>query len=42
MANEAEKVLSMIVYHGEKHQWNFKKYSLMHVKQHLIFEASTA
>jgi hypothetical protein len=42
MANKAEKVLSTIVYHGEKHQRNFRNYSLMHLKQHLILEALTA
>ncbi len=29
MAGEAETVLNMVQYHGEKRQWNFEKYALM-------------
>jgi hypothetical protein len=42
MAGKAEKVLLMAAFHGEQHQWNFKKYALMHLKQHLILEALMA
>jgi len=42
MAGEAETVLNMVQYHGKKHQWNFKKYALMHLRQHLILEALMA
>jgi hypothetical protein len=42
MAGEAEKVLLTVAYHGEQHQWNFEKYALMHLKQHLILEALMA
>jgi len=42
MAGEAENVLTTARYHGEKRQWNFKKYALMHLRQHLILEALMA
>jgi len=42
MAGEAETVLNMVQYHGEKRQWNFEKYALMHLRQHLILEALMA
>jgi len=42
VAGEAETVLNMVQYHGEKHQWNFEKYTLMHLRQHLILEALMA
>jgi hypothetical protein len=42
MAGEAESVLNMVQYHGEKRQWNFEKYALMHLRQHLILEALMA
>ncbi len=40
MAGEAETVLNMVQYHGEK--WNFEKYALTHLCQHLILEALMA
>ena len=40
IAGKAKKVLSTITYNGEKLQWNFKKYALMHIKQHLILEGA--
>jgi hypothetical protein len=42
MAGKAKKVLLMVVYHGEQRQWNFEKYALMHLKQHLILKALMA
>ena len=42
MAGEAETVLNTVQYHGEKRQWNFEKYALMHLRQHLILEALMA
>ncbi len=42
MAGEAETMLNMVQYHGEKRQWNFEKYALMHLCQHLILEAMMA
>jgi len=42
MAGEAETVLNTVQYHGEKCQWNFEKYALMHLRQHLILEALMA
>jgi len=39
MAGEAETVLNTVQYHGEKRHWNFEKYALMHLRQHLILEA---
>jgi hypothetical protein len=42
MAGEAETVLKTVQYHGEKRQWTFEKYALMHLHQHLIFEALMA
>ena len=42
MAGEAEQVLALVQYHGEKHQWNFEKCALMHLHQHLILEALVA
>ncbi len=42
MIGEAETVLNTVQYHGEKHQWNFEKYALMHLRQHLILEALMA
>jgi hypothetical protein len=42
MAGEAEQVLALVQYHGEKHQWNFEKYALMHLHQHLILKALMA
>jgi hypothetical protein len=39
MAGEAEQVLASAQYKGEMHQWNFEKYALMHLRQHLILEA---
>ena len=32
----------MFQYHGKKLQWTFKKYALMHLRQHLILEALMA
>ena len=42
MAGEAETVLNIVQYHGEKRQWNFEMYALMHLRQHLILEALMA
>jgi len=42
MAGEAETVLNTVQYHDEKRQWNFEKYALMHLRQHLILEALMA
>jgi len=42
MAGEAETVLNRVQYHGKKRQWNFEKYALMHLRQHLILEALMA
>ena len=42
MAGEAENVLTSARYDGEKRQWNFKKYALRHLRQHLILEALMA
>ena len=42
MAGEAENMLSTTRYDGEKHQWNFEEYTLMHLPQHLILEALVA
>jgi hypothetical protein len=42
MAGEAEIVLNTVQYHVEKRQWNFEKYALMHLRQHLILEALIA
>ena len=42
MAGEAENVLSTTCYDGEKRQWNFEKYALMHLRQHLILKALVA
>jgi hypothetical protein len=42
MADKAEKVFLAVTYHGEQRQWNFKKYALMHLKQHLILKALMA
>jgi hypothetical protein len=42
MAGEAETVLNTVQYHGEKRQWNFEKYALTHLRQHLILEALMA
>jgi hypothetical protein len=42
MAGKAKKVLLMVNYHGEQRQWNFEKYTLMHLKQHLILKALMA
>jgi hypothetical protein len=42
MAGESENMLNMVQYHGEKRQWNFDKYALMHLQQHLILEALMA
>jgi len=39
MAGEAKQVLASVQYKGETRQWNFKKYALMHLRQHLILEA---
>jgi hypothetical protein len=39
MAGEAEQVLASVQYKGETRQWNFEKYALMHLRQHLILEA---
>jgi hypothetical protein len=38
MAGEAEKVLTSSAYHGEKRNWTFEKYTLLHLKQHQILE----
>jgi hypothetical protein len=42
MAGEAENMLSTTRYDGEKRQWNFEKYAMMHLHQHLILEALVA
>ena len=42
MAGEAENMLTLARYNGKKRQWNFKKYALMHLRQHLILEALMA
>ena len=42
MAGEAETVLNTVQYHGKKGQWNFEKYAMMHLRQHLILEALMA
>jgi hypothetical protein len=42
MAGEAENVLKTTRYDGEKRQWNFEKYALTHLRQHLILEALMA
>ena len=42
MAGEAENVLTLARYDGDRHQWNFDKYTLMHLHQHLILEALMA
>jgi hypothetical protein len=42
MAGEAETVLNTVQYHGEKRQWTFEKYALMHLREHLILEALVA
>jgi hypothetical protein len=42
MAGVAEPVLNTVQYHREKRQWNFEKYALMHLRQHLILEALMA
>jgi hypothetical protein len=42
MAGEAENVLKTAKYDGEKRQWNFEKYALTHLRQHLILEALMA
>jgi hypothetical protein len=39
MAGEAEQVLATVQYKGETRQWNFEKYALTHLRQHLILEA---
>ena len=39
MAGEAEQVLASVQYKGETRQWNFEKYTLMHLRQHLILKA---
>ena len=38
-ANEAEAKLKDSSYHGEKRQWNFKKYVWMHQDQHTILQS---
>jgi hypothetical protein len=38
MAHEAENVLTLAYYDGEKCQWNFENYALMHLRQHLILD----
>ncbi len=42
LAGEAETLLNTVQYHGEKRQWTFEKYALMHLCQHLILEALMA
>jgi len=42
MAGEAKNVLTSARYDGEKRQWNFEKYALMHLRQYLILEALMA
>ncbi len=32
----------MVQYHGQKRQWNFEKYAMMHLRQHLILKALMA
>ena len=32
-------MLALVQYKGEMRQWNFEKYALMHLRQHLILEA---
>jgi len=39
IAGEVEQVLASVQYKGETRQWNFEKYALMHLRQHLILEA---
>jgi hypothetical protein len=39
MAGEAEQVLATVQYKGETRMWNFEKYALTHLRQHLILEA---
>jgi hypothetical protein len=39
MAGEAEQVPTLVQYKGETRQWNFEKYALMHLRQHLILKA---
>ena len=39
MAGEAEQVLATAQYKGETRMWNFEKYALTHLRQHLILEA---
>jgi hypothetical protein len=39
MAGEAEQMLASVQYKGKTHQWNFEKYALTHLRQHLILEA---
>ena len=39
MAGEAEQVLATAQYKGETRMWNFEKYALTHLHQHLILEA---
>ena len=38
MAGEAEKTLASSRYDGEKRNWGFEKYALLHLKQHQILE----
>jgi len=38
MAGEAEQVLATVQYKGEMRMWNFEKYALTHLRQHLILE----
>ncbi len=39
MAGEAEQMLASVQYKGKTRQWNFEKYVLTHLRQHLILEA---
>jgi len=39
IAREVEQVLGSVQYKGETRHWNFEKYALMHLRQHLILEA---
>jgi hypothetical protein len=39
MADEAEQMLALVQYKGKTRQWNFEKYALTHLRQHLILEA---
>jgi hypothetical protein len=39
MAGKAEKILAGSTYHGEKCNWTFEKYALLHLKQHQIFKS---